>query len=101
MPKLYFEVFGKFYPSYDVLQPSINISEPNVNDAGTKAVYKITNSKFIAKSEKFSYHFYIVAGIVEALWIREMDKPVTCNIEKFHFSENNEDSFVELSIEFK
>ena len=99
VPKIYFEAFDKFYPSYDILQPTIDISEPIMNDSGTKAVYRFTNSEFLNSTEDYIYHFYIVAGIIEALWIREMEKTVKCNIEKISASNKKEDSYFEMSIE--
>lgn len=99
MPKIYFEAFDKFYPSYDILQSTIDISDPIMNDSGTRAVYRFTNSEFLETSEDFIYHFYIVSGIIQALWIREMEKPVKCNIEKIAASNKKEDSYFEMSIE--
>ncbi len=101
VPKIYFEVFGRFYPSYDILQPSIEISEPMMEESGNKAVYRFKNSEFLETSEEFIYHFYIISGIIEALWEREVGRPVECNVEKIHVGERKEDAFFELSIEIK
>ncbi len=99
--KLYFKVFSEFYPSYDILQPSIEISEPRFNKTGTKAYYRFTNSEFVENSDDFIYHFYIVTGIIEALWERELEKQVACNVENVYVSDKVGESFVELSIEVK
>ena len=101
VPKLYFEVFGKFYPSYDILQPSIEISDPMMDESGNKAAYRFKNSEFLDKNEDFIYHFYIVSGIIEALWEREVGRPVKCKVEKIHVGNKKEDAFFELSIEIK
>ena len=99
--KLYFKVFSEFYRTYDILQPSVEISEPRFDKTGTKAYYRFTNSEFVKNSDDFIYHFYIVTGIIEALWERELEKPITCKVENVHVSEKVGDSFVELSIEVK
>ena len=101
VPKIFFEVFGKFYPSYDILQPSIEISEPKMDESGKCAVYRFTNSEFLDKTKDFIYHFYIVSGIIEALWEREAGRPVKCNVEEIYVSNNKSDAFFELSIEIK
>jgi hypothetical protein len=101
IPKLYFEVFGKFYPSYDILQPSIEISEPIIDESGNKAVYRFKNSEFLDKTKDFIYHFYIVAGIIEALWEREVGSPVECNVENINVGNKKDDAFFELSIKIK
>ncbi len=101
IPKIYFEVFGKFYPSYDILQPSIEISEPIMDESGNRAVYRFTNSEFLDKTKDFIYHFYIVSGIIEALWEREVGRPVECKVEKINVANKKEDAFFELSIEIK
>lgn len=101
VPKIYFEVFGKFYPSYDILQPSIEISEPIMDESDNKAVYRFKNSEFLDNSKDFIYHFYIVSGIIEALWEREVGRTVECKVEKIHVANKKEDAFFELSIEIK
>ncbi|TFG30479.1 MAG: winged helix-turn-helix domain-containing protein [Promethearchaeota archaeon] len=101
VPKLYFEVFGKFYPSYDILQPSIEISEPIMNESGKKAIYRFKNSEFLDKTEDFTYHFYIVSGIIEALWEREVGSSVKCIVEKIHVGNRKDEAYFELSIEIK
>jgi len=96
--KLYFEVFRKFYPSFDLMQPNIKISEPEIQNSGKKAVYRFTNSEFINNSEDFIYHFYIIAGIIEEQFSELFNRTIKCNVEKVNISNNEGESFVDISI---
>jgi len=96
--KLYFEVFRKFYPSFDLLQPNIKISEPEIQNSGKKAVYRFTNSEFIEDSEDFIYHFYIIAGIIEKQFSDLFNRVIKCNIEKVNISDTQGESFIDISI---
>ncbi len=99
--KIYYEVFGRFYPTYDILQPSIEISEQMMDESGKRAVYRFKNSEFLEGTEDFTYHFYIVSGIIEALWEREVERPVECKVKKIHAGSKKDNAFYELSIEIK
>lgn len=101
VPRIYFEAFGKFYPSYDILQPSIEISEPKIDASGKKAIYQFKSSDFLEKSDEFIYHFYIVSGIIEALWERELKTQIKCDIETIHIGNTKQENFIEFSIEIK
>lgn len=96
--KLYFEVFRKFYPSFDLMQPNIKISEPEIQNSGKKAVYRFSNSEFIKDSEDFIYHFYIIAGIIEEQFSELFNRTIKCNVEKVNISNNEGESFVDISI---
>lgn len=98
--KLYYDVFGKFYPSLNIIQPTIKVKTRKEN--GTiKIILKFTNSEFLDITDDFIYHYYIVAGLIEAIWRRETHLDVICNIEKVYISEKKENSYVELSINFE
>jgi hypothetical protein len=99
--RIYFEAFSKFYPSYDILQPSIEIYEPIMDESNNRAIYRFKNSEFLEDSDEFIYHFYIVCGIIEALWEREVGRPIECNVEKVNIGNSKDDSFYEISIEIK
>lgn len=96
--KLYFEAFRKFYPSFDLMQPNIKISEPIIQNSGKKAVYRFTNSEFIRDSEDFIYHFYIIAGIIEQQFSCLFNRNINCNVEKINISHEKEESYVDISI---
>ena len=98
--KLYYDTFGKFFPPLNIIRPRINAYLKKKND-GTrdKIIVKFTNSEFLDNSNDYIYHFYIATGIVEALLEREINKTVKCNIESINISDNQENSFIELSID--
>jgi hypothetical protein len=98
--KLYYDVFGKFYPSYDVVQPKVNMVSIKDDSSKSKTIVKFINSEFLQTSDNYKYHFYIVAGMIEALWKKETGKDLNCKVEKIRVSDNPKESFVELSINF-
>ncbi|MBD3197428.1 MAG: winged helix-turn-helix transcriptional regulator [Candidatus Lokiarchaeota archaeon] len=95
--KLFFEVLPSFYPSFDLLQPNIKISEPEIQNSGKKAIYRFTNSEFINDTEDFVYHFYLITGIIETQFSEIFNRKIKCNIEKVKISKDNE-SYVDISI---
>ncbi|MFX1392595.1 MAG: hypothetical protein ACFFAH_03380 [Promethearchaeota archaeon] len=98
--KLYYDVFGKFYPSLNIIQPTIKVRTKKKN--GTiKIILRFSNSEFIDITDDFIYHYYITAGLIEAIWKKESNIDVVCNIEKVHLSDKKESSYVELSINFE
>lgn len=96
--KLYFEVFRKFYPSFDLMQPNVKISEPEIQNSGKKAVYRFTSSEFIKDSEDFIYHFYIIAGIIEKQFSDLFKRTIKCNVENIRIPNEEGESFVDISI---
>ncbi len=99
--KLYFEVFKNFYTSYDLLQPTIEISDPEIDETGMRAKYRFTKSEFLEDTDEFIYHFHMAVGIMEVILSREIGRPVECFIEKIHISDSKEDSYVEISVNIK
>ncbi|MFX1338853.1 MAG: winged helix-turn-helix transcriptional regulator [Promethearchaeota archaeon] len=99
--KLYFEIFKNFYTSYDLLQPTIEISDPEIDETGMKAKYRFTKSEFLEDTDEFIYHFHMAVGIMEAIFSREIGRTVECNIEDIHISDKKEDSYIEISVDIK
>ena len=99
--KLYFEVFKNFYTSYDLLQPTIEISDPEIDETGMSAIYRFSNSEFLENSDEFIYHFYMAAGIMEVIFTREIGHPVECFVEKIHIADSKESSYVKISVNIK
>ena len=97
--KIYNDVFGKFYPSSDVINPLIDISQKKLDNNKTKTILKFTNSEFLQDTDDFIYHAYIVAGLIEELWKREVGRIIKCNVENVRISDKIENSYYELSIE--
>ncbi|MFW9898851.1 MAG: winged helix-turn-helix transcriptional regulator [Candidatus Thorarchaeota archaeon] len=94
---LYYDAFGKFYPSLNMIRPSIKLSTRK-EDGTLKFILKLTNSEFLDNPDKYLYHYYISAGLIEAIWKREINKDVVCNVETVHISDDEQNSYVELSI---
>ena len=97
--KIYNDVFGKFYPSSEVTNPLINISLKKLDNNKTKTILKFTHSEFLQDTDDFIYHAYIVSGLIEELWKKEVGRIIQCNVESVHISDKIEDSYYELSIE--
>lgn len=97
--KIYYEVFESFYPSYEVAQPSVDISVKIIDENKTRTILKFTNSEFLQTSNDFILHAYIVAGLIEELWEKEIGRIIECNVGKVHVSEKREYSFYELYLD--
>ena len=97
--KIYNDVFGKFYPSSEVTNPLINISLKKLDNNKTKTILKFTHSEFLQDTDDFIYHAYIVAGLIEELWKKEVGRIIQCNVESVNILDKIEDSYYELSIE--
>ena len=100
MIRLYYQLFGKVIPSVDMVQPNIEMSMRKINDTKNKIILKFTNTEFLDNTSDFIYHYYIIAGILEKIWQREVNKNVIVNVETIHLSEIKDDSYIELSVEF-
>ena len=100
--KTHLDVFKNMYPSFDLFQESVEISEIFRDENNKKAVYRFKNSEMLKDSDESIYHFYIACGILEAIFPKELNREVICNVEKIHLSKKEEgDSYVDLSLEFK
>ncbi|TFG30481.1 MAG: HTH domain-containing protein [Promethearchaeota archaeon] len=97
--KIYYEVFGRFYPSYEVAQPLIDISVQNLDENNTRTILKFSNSEFLQTTDDFLLHAYIIAGLIEELWVKEVGRKIKCNVGKVHISEKKEESFYELYLD--
>lgn len=99
--KYHLEALRNFYPSYDIFQTKIEISElefdPNVN----KAVYRFKNSNFLKKTEDFTYHIYLVCGAMESILNRRLKIPVECDVIEINVSDNKKDTYFDISIQIK
>ena len=97
---LYYQLFGKVIPSLNVIQPNIEMSMKKQNDNKNKIILKFTDTEFLDNSGDFLYHYYIIAGILEKVWQREVNKNVIVDVETLHLSEIKDDSYIELSVQF-
>jgi len=97
--KLYYDVFGKFNPSLNIIQPIIKLSKRK-KEGTTKFILRLTNSEFLDNSHKFIYHYHIVAGLIEAILKKKINRDVVCNVKTVHVSDEKEHSYsyIEFSI---
>lgn len=96
--KLYYDMFGKFNPSLNIIQPTIKLSKRK-KEGTTKFILRLTNCEFLDNSYKFIYHYHIVAGLIEAIWKKKINRDAVCNVETVHVSDDKEHSYIEFSIE--
>ena len=99
--KLYCDVFGKYYPFFNIIQPTIELSVKKKGGTNDKLTLKFTNSEFLENTDDFIYHFYILTGIIEAFRKKDVDRTVKYNIETIYVSDKKKNSFIELSVEVK
>jgi predicted transcriptional regulator len=99
LKQLHFEVFKTIFPSYYIFEP-IHISDPKIDSSGKKGIFRFRNSEFLNNSDVL-YHFYLISGMIETKMSNDLGVPIICNIEKIHISDIKEDSYVDMSIEFK
>ncbi len=99
LKQLHFEVFKNAFPSYYIFEP-IHISDPKIDSSGKKGIFRFKNSEFLNNSDSL-YHFYLISGMIETKMSDDLGVPIKCNIEKIHISDKKEDSYVDISIEFK
>ncbi len=99
-PKLHLKLFKKIYPSFDFIQEGLDISEVKLDENGKKAIYRFKNSELLENSKNFVYHFYMICGIIEAVFKKENEKIVLCNVEKIEISPEKENSYIDISMEF-
>ncbi len=99
LKQLHFEVFKDVFPSYYIFEP-IQISDPKIDSSGKKGIFRLKNSEFLNNSDSL-YHFYLISGMIETKMSNDLGVPIKCNIEKIHISDKIEDSYSDISIEFK
>ena len=99
LKELHFEVFKNAFPTYYIFEP-IDISDPEIVSSGKKGVFRFKNSEFLNNSESL-YHFHLISGMIETKMSNDLGVPIKCNIEQIHISDKKEDSYVDISIEFK
>lgn len=99
LKQLHFEVFKDVFPSYYIFEP-IHISDPKIDNSGKKGIFRFKDSEFLNNSDSL-YHFYLISGMIETKMSNDLGVPIKCNIDKIHISDKKEDSYVDISIEFK
>ncbi|MFX0139440.1 MAG: hypothetical protein ACFFDN_37715 [Candidatus Hodarchaeota archaeon] len=97
--KLFQEKFGKLIRSFDGAEPSIGISFIKKGENRNLLVIQFKDSEYIQNSKDFIYHFYILAGFIEAFCKNLTNNDVICNIESINLSDEKEHSIVELLVE--
>lgn len=62
-------------------------------------VYRLSNSEFL--TDKFLYFFYVACGITEGIYRLIVNIKVKCNVENINISANNDESYIDISLEIK
>ena len=92
-------VFGKLIRSFDEAEPSIGISFIKKGENRNLLVITFKDSEYLQNSKDFIYHFYILAGFIEAFWKKLANEDVICKIESVNLSDEEEHSVIELLVE--
>jgi len=90
------KLFEKFYNSYDFFQDDLKISIQELSQ--NKAIFRLSNSEYLKDSDEFIYFFYIACGITEGIYLVNLNKRVSCNVEKIFISEKKEVSHIDISL---
>jgi len=98
-PQAYLKLFKEFYNSFDFFQDDLDISIVELQK--DKIIYRIQNSEYLDNSDDYIYYFYVVCGITEGIYLRNLNMKVVCNVGDFHISKNKKESFVEIALEIK
>jgi len=92
-------LFQESYITFDLFQEELDISI--ILEQKNKMVYRLKKSDFLDSSGEYDYFFYLVCGITEVLYLRFFNTKVNCNVEKIHKSSNEEESYVDISLELQ
>lgn len=98
-PQANLKLFKEFYNSFDFFQDDIDISILELHK--NKVLYRIKNSEYLDHSEDFIYFFYVMCGMTEGIYLRNLDMKVICSVEDIHISRNKKESFIDLSLEIQ
>ncbi len=97
--KAFLKLFREFYNSFDFFQDDIDISILELYQ--NKVLYRIKNSEYLDNTDDFIYFFYVVCGITEGIYLRNLDIKVICNVEDIHLSSKKEESHIDISLEIQ
>ena len=98
-PQAYLKLFKEFYNSFDFFQDDIDISILELYK--NKVLYRIKNSEYLDHSEDFIYFYYVMCGMTEGIYLRNLNMKVECKVEEIHISSNKKESFIDLSLEIQ
>ena len=98
-PQAYLKLFKEFYNAFDFFQDDLDISILELHK--NKVLYRIKNSEYLDHSEDFIYFFYVMCGMTEGIYLRNLDMKVICNVEDIHISSNKEESHIDISLEIQ
>ncbi|MFX0077515.1 MAG: helix-turn-helix domain-containing protein [Candidatus Hermodarchaeota archaeon] len=90
------KLFEKFYNSYDFFQDDLDISIQKLTN--NEAIFRLSNSEYLKDTEEYLYFFYIACGITEGIYLDNLDKKVSCNVEKINISKEKEGSYIDISL---
>ncbi len=90
-------LFQKFYNSYDFFQDDLEITILYIDK--TRANFRLKYSEYIEKDNIYENFFHIMCGIIERIYLQNLNKQVVCNVGMMHPSKNVRESYIEISAE--
>ena len=91
--------FQESYITFDLFQEELDISV--IDEQDNKIIYRLKKSDFLDSSGDYNYFFYFVCGITEVLYLRFFNTKVNCNVKEIYKSSNEEESYVDISLELQ
>ena len=77
----FLKYFGKVFTYYDfVFEEKLNV-DVLVDKNGNSAIYKLNDIQLLGDNTNFDHHFQIMAGVMESLISRLLEKETTCNLD--------------------
>jgi hypothetical protein len=93
------ELFGETFNIQEPFQDQTEIKIREMNEKGTKALYRFKKSSFIKDLEDCSYYYYAICGYIETMFLRQFKKTVKCDIVNMNISNKKDESFIDISLE--
>jgi predicted transcriptional regulator len=93
------ESFGDYFPYFNILDDSINISEIEIIDK--KAILTFVNSDMLEHSDDYIYYFYLIVGIIEKKLSEYTGKEIRFEVLNYETFDKKEKSYVKLSFDFQ
>ena len=100
-PNLILKSFEDYYLNFDFFQNSIDLNLIKLDNIKKRAVYRFSNSEFIGATDDYIYYFYAMCGVIEGFAKEYFNSEVICEVEEVNISPNEEDSYLDISIQLK
>ncbi|TXT64310.1 MAG: hypothetical protein BAJALOKI3v1_230041 [Promethearchaeota archaeon] len=85
----------KFYNSFDFFQDDLEIEIIKMSE--DEIIFRLENSKFLEPSGKYLYFYSIACGIIEGIYLQNLNLKVDCSIENVSSSEGK-NRYIDISL---